>query len=297
MIRSRCRVSEGVILGWLGLCALLSIAVSAAIIWVLASEAAHFFRHVPVLDFLLGVDWAPLFAPPKYGVLPLVWGTLMISAGALLFAVPVGVAAALYLSEYAPRWFREAAKPLLELLAGIPTVVYGYFALTFVTPSVLQRLAPQTETFNLAAGAIVVGIMILPTICSLCDDAFRSVPRALREGAYALAATKLEVSTRVVVPAALSGVFAAVLLALGRAIGETMAVTLAAGLQPRLTLNPFEGAQTMTAYIVNVTKGDVPAGSIAYYSIFAVGLVLFLMTLVVNLIAARVLRKFREVYE
>ncbi|RME36957.1 MAG: phosphate ABC transporter permease subunit PstC, partial [Planctomycetota bacterium] len=209
----------------------------------------------------------------------------------------IGLITALYLSEYARRGVRDVVKPVLEILAGIPTVVYGYFALIFVTPYVLKPLHPQTDLYNAASAAIVVGIMIIPTVASLCDDAFRAVPRSLREAAYALSATRLEVAVRVVLPAGMSGVVAAILLAFARAIGETMAVTLAAGAMPRLTLNPFESIQTMTSYIVQVSLGDTPHGTIEYQTIFAVGMLLFLMTLTFNLVAQRVLRRFREVYE
>jgi phosphate transport system permease protein len=279
------------------LCALLSILTTLGIIWVLSSESVEFFRHVSPIKYLFGTRWAPLLEPTSFGVLPLINGTFMVAIGALVVAIPVGLATAIFLSEYAPPWFRQVAKPVLEVLAGVPTIVYGYFALMFITPSVLQPLLPQTEVFNAASAAIVVGIMIIPTICSLCDDAFRAVPSSLREGAYALSATKLEVSTRVVLPAALSGVVAAVLLALARAIGETMAVTLAAGMTPKMTVNPLESIQAMTAYIVQVSLGDTPAGTIEYQTIFAVGLTLFLITLSVNLVAQRVLRRFREAYE
>ena len=291
------RGKERVIQSWLLLCALISIVTTMAIIWVLASESLPFFRDVSPVDFLFGTRWAPLLEPRSFGVLPLVGGTAIIAIGALVVALPVGLAAAIYLSEYAPSSVRSVIKPVLEVLAGIPTVVYGYFALTFVTPHVIRPLFPEAEVFNAASGAIVVGIMIIPTISSLCDDAFRSVPRTLREAAYALSATKLEVSTRVVFPAALSGVIASVLLALARAIGETMAVTLAAGATPNLTWNPLESIQTMTAYIVQVSLGDTPAGTSVYHTIFAVGMLLFLITLAINVIAQRVFLRFREAYE
>ena len=291
------KTKEAAIHATLLFCALLSIVTTAGIIWVLASETFGFFREVSLIDYLFGTRWTPLLEPRSFGVLPLIGGTCLVAAGALIVAVPIGLATALFLSEYAPSWFRQIAKPVLEVLAGIPTIVYGYFALMFITPHVLQPLLPQTEIFNAASASIVVGIMIIPTICSLCDDALRAVPATLREGAYALSATKLEVSTRVVLPAALSGVVAAVLLALARAIGETMAVTLAAGMTPRLTLNPLESIQTMTSYIVQVSLGDTPAGTIEYQTIFAVGMTLFLITLMINLVAQRVLRRFREAYE
>lgn len=295
--RSILRAKEQAIHGGLLLCALLSILTTAGIIWVLTSESIAFFRHVSPSQFFLGTRWAPLLEPRGYGMLPLLAGTFLVAAGALLVALPVGLAAAIYLSEYAPTNVRQIAKPVLEILAGVPTVVYGYFALTFVTPVLLQRFLPQTEIFNAASAAIVVGIMIIPTICSLCDDAFRAVPQTLRHAAYALSATRLEVSTRIVLPAALSGVAASGLLALARAIGETMAVALAAGMTPKLTLNPFESIQTMTGYIVQVSLGDTPAGTVEYQTIFAVGMALFLITLAINLLAQQILGRFREVYE
>lgn len=288
---------EHVIYWALGLCALVSILTTAAIIFVLLKESLVFFREVAVTDFLFGTRWAPLLEPKSFGVLPLVCGTFLVAGGALLVAVPIGLSSAVFLSEYAPTWLRSILKPILEILAGIPTVVYGYFALTYVTPHILQRILPMTETFNAASAAIVVGVMIIPTIASLSDDAFRAVPRSLREGAYALSATRFEVSTRIILPAGMSGVVAAVLLGLARAIGETMAVALAAGLTPKLTLNPLVSIQTMTGYIVQVSTGDVPAGTAEYQTIFAVALLLFAITLTVNLIAQRVLKRFREVYE
>jgi phosphate transport system permease protein len=291
------KVREGGIHVLLLLCALVSVGTTLGIIYVLLSESVPFFRSVSLWNFFTGTRWTPLLEPRSYGILPLIAGTVQIAAGALVVAVPIGLSTAIYLSEYAPGWVRQVAKPFLEILAGVPTVVYGYFALVFITPEVLRRIFPQTEIYNAAAAAIVVGIMIVPTISSLCDDAFRAVPRSLREAAYALSATRLEVSTRVVLPAAMSGVVAAVLLALARAIGETMAVVIAAGMTPKLTLNPLESMQTMTAYIVQVSLGDTPSGTVEYYSIFAVGATLFAITLVINLIAQRVLRHFREVYE
>jgi len=293
----RRRWKEGGIHVWLLVCALVSVATTAGIIWVLTSESLRFFVHVSPLEFFLGIRWAPLLEPRSFGVLPLIAGTFLVAGGALIVALPVGLASAIYLSEYAPSRLRQILKPLLEILAGIPTVVYGYFAITFITPYIIKPLYPSTEIFNAASAAIVVGVMIIPTISSLCDDAFRAVPRSLREAGYALSATKLEVSTRIVLPAALSGVIASVLLALARAIGETMAVTLAAGMTPNLTLNPFVSVQTLTAYMVQVSQGDTPAGTVEYQTIFAVGFTLFLITLTINLIAQRVLARFREAYE
>ena len=291
------QAKERLIHSGLFLCAAVSVVTTAVIIWILVEESVGFFAEVSPLSFLFGTRWAPLLEPTSYGILPLMCGTLLVAGGALLVAVPVGVGSALFLSEYAPPWFRAAVKPILEILAGIPTIVYGFFAVMFITPSVIKPLFPDANTFNAASAAIVVGVMIIPTIASLCDDAFQAVPRTLREAAYALSATRLEVSTRVVLPAGLSGVTAAVLLAFARAIGETMAVSLAAGGTPKLTLNPLESIQTMTAYIVQVSLGDTPAGTIEYQTIFAVGLVLFAVTLTINLIAQRILARFRSAYE
>jgi phosphate transport system permease protein len=291
------RIRERAIHGALFVCALVSVATTVGIISVLAVESYRFFREVSPIDFLFGGRWAPLLEPKSFGVLPLVCGTFLVAGGALLVAVPIGLGSGLFLSEYAPSRLRGVIKPILEVLAGIPTVVYGYFAIVFVTPRIIQPLAPSTDIFNAASAAIVVGVMIIPTIASLCDDAFRAVPRSLREGAYALSATRLEVSTKVVLPAAMSGVVAAVILAFARAIGETMAVTLAAGAMPRLTINPLSSVQTMTSFIVQVSLGDTPHGTIEYQTIFAVGMLLFLITLSFNLVAQKVLRRFREAYE
>lgn len=277
-------------------CAVVSVITTISVIMILAVQTWGFFEQVSPAEFFFGTKWTPLFEPQSYGILPLLAGTLQIVVGSSLVAVPIGLASAIYLSEYAAPRTRNLVKPILEILAGIPTVVYGYFALTFVTP-LLQSIWPETRVFNGASAAIVVGIMILPMVASLCDDALRSVPASLREGAYSLGATSFEVTARVVVPAALSGIFAAFVLAVSRAIGETMAVTLAAGATPNLTLNPLESIQTMTAYIVQVSLGDTPAGTLAYKTLFAVGSVLFVITLTLNIIANRVMRHFREVYE
>jgi len=248
------------------------------------------------MEFLTGTRWSPLFADQHFGILPLLNGTLLIAFGAMLIALPVGLTSAIYLSEYASLNVRGVIKPMLEILAGIPTVVYGYFALTFVTP-IIRTLFPGTGIFNAASGAIVVGIMIIPMVASLSEDALNAVPQALREAAYGLGATKFEVSTKVVVPAALSGVMASFILAISRAIGETMAVTLAAGATPKMTLSFFESIQTMTAYIVQISLGETPHGTLEYSTIFAVGLVLFLITLGMNFLSQKVTRRFREVYE
>lgn len=276
------------------LCALVSIFTTIGIIAVLARESFTFFREVSISEFLFGTRWTPLIEPRSFGVLPLVVGTLMIVVGSGLVAIPVGLATAIYLTEYASDRTRNIVKPLLEVLAGIPTVVYGYFALTSVTP-LITKLLPATQVFNAASAALVVGIMILPMVASLCEDALGAVPRSLRQAGFALGATPFEVATQVVVPSALSGIMASFVLALSRAIGETMAVTLAAGATPSMTLNPLESIQTMTAYIVQVSLGDTPAGTIEYQTLFAVGALLFLITLGMNVLANRILRKFQMV--
>ena len=290
-------ITEHLIHLMLWCCALISVLTTAAIIYVLTSESAHFFKAVSPVDFFTGTQWSPLLDPQHFGVLPLICGTMLVAGGALLVAIPIGLGSAIYLSEYAPSNIRQMGKAILDILAGVPTVVYGYFALTFITPCILKPLFPDAQVFNAASAAIVVGVMIIPTICSLSYDAFQAVPLTLREAAYALSATKYEVSTRVVFPAALSGVGAAILLALARAIGETMAVALAAGMSPNLTFNPLESIQTMTGYIVQVSLGDTPAGTIEYQTIFAVGLTLFAITFGINVFATRIVARFREVYE
>jgi len=293
--RSRRWYEEG-IKGIMFLCALLSVVVTLGIIFVLAKEAVTFVSAVPLPEFLFGTRWTPLLQPRSFGVLPLVGGTFLIVLGSALIGIPVGLASAVFLSEYASEGVRSVVKPVLEILAGIPTVVYGYFALTFITP-LMRTFLPDTNIFNAGSASIVVGIMILPMVASLCDDALRAVPDSLRQGAYALGATHLEVSTRVVIPGALSGIVASFVLALSRAVGETMAVTIAAGATPKLTLSFLESIQTMTAYIVQVSLGDTPAGTVEYQTIFAVGALLFCITLTANLLAIRILRRFREVYE
>lgn len=287
---------EELIRSALFLCAFLSILTTLSIIAILAWEAYSFFREVRVSDFIWGTQWTPLLEPRSFGVLPLVAGTFQIVVGASLIAIPVGLASAIYLAEFASARVRRVLKPVLEILAGIPTVVYGYFALTFVTP-LISSIFPSTQIFNAASASIVVGIMVLPMTASLCDDALRAVPESLRQGAFALGATQFEVILRVVLPAALSGVMASFVLAASRAIGETMAVTLAAGATPKMTLDPLQSIQTMTAYIVQVSLGDTPVGTVEYQTIFAVAALLFTITLGMNIIAHRVLARFREVYE
>jgi phosphate transport system permease protein len=288
--------SEALIRAILLLFALVSILTTAGIVAVLLQETVLFFREVSIVEFFTETRWTPLFASKKFGVLPLVNGTILVATGAMVIAVPLGLLSAIYLSEYAGERARKVLKPLLEILAGIPTVVYGYFALTFVTP-LLQRVWPETQAFNALSASIVMGFMILPLVASLAEDAMSAVPQSLRQAAYALGATRLEVTLRTVVPAALSGISAAFILAVSRAVGETMIVAIAAGQQPKLTLNPLQSIETMTAYIVQVSLGDTPQQSLAYKTIFAVGMLLFLMTLVMNLISHWITRRYREVYE
>jgi phosphate transport system permease protein len=276
-------------------CALLSVGTTVGIIVVLAVETVAFFREVPIVDFLFGTEWTPLFATPRFGVLPLVAGTILVSSIAMIVSLPMGLLSAIYLSEYADSRLRRSVKPVLEILAGVPTVVYGYFALLFVTP-VLQRFIPDLAGFNALGPGIVMGIMILPLVSSLAEDAMQAVPRGLREGSYALGATRMQTSLRVVVPAALSGITAAFILAASRAIGETMIVAIAAGQQPRLTWNPLVPIETMTAYIVQVSMGDTPQGTLEYRTIFAVGALLFLSTFVLNLASAWLRERFRQEY-
>ena len=277
------------------LCAFLSIGTTAGIIVVLAVETFAFLREVPLTEFLFGTEWTPLFAMPRFGVLPLVTGTILVSSIAMIVALPMGLLSAIYLSEYARPGIRRAVKPVLEILAGVPTVVYGYFALLFVTP-LLQRFIPGLAGFNALGPGIVMGIMILPLVSSLSEDAMQGVPRGLREGSYALGATKMQTSLRVVLPAAFSGITAAFILAASRTIGETMIVAIAAGQQPRLTWNPMVPVETMTAYIVQVSLGDTPQGTLEYRTIFAVGMLLFLGTFVLNLISAWLRERYREEY-
>ena len=277
-------------------CATLSIFTTVGIVSVLLFEALLFFQEVSLLEFFGSTKWTPLFASKHFGIWPLIMGTMLTSVGAMFIALPMGLLSAIYLAEYAPDRVRRIIKPVLEVLAGIPTVVYGYFALLFVTP-ILRGISDDVSVFNGMSASIVMGIMILPMVSSLSEDAMQSVPRSLREGAYALGATKVEVATKVVVPAALSGIVAAFILAMSRAIGETMIVTIAAGQNPTFTLNPFVPIETMTAYIVQVSMGDTPNGTLEFKTIFAVGLSLFVITLVMNLLSQYFVRRFREVYD
>jgi len=287
---------ESVIVSLLFAAALVSIATTLGIIYTLALETFHFFQRVSIVDFLTDTQWTPLFTEKHFGIWPLLTATLIVSAIAMVVAVPLGLLAAIGLAEYASPRVAAIVKPILEILAGVPTVVYGYFALLFVTP-LLQRFLPQLEVFNALSAGLVMGIMILPLVASLSEDAMRAVPQSLREGAYALGATKLEVVWRVVVPSSLSGIVAAFILAVSRAIGETMIVAIAAGQVPRFTFNPLVAMETMTAYIVQVSLGDTPHGTLEYQTIFAVGTTLFVITMALNLLSYRFLKRFREVYE
>ena len=290
--RRRHQEVEGAIFKGLFLtCALVSILTTIGIVVALVSQAWGFFMEVTVWDFLRGTQWTPILKPRSYGVLPLVSGTLLVTTLAAIVAVPIGLATAIYLSEYAPDNLRRILKPVLEVLAGIPTIVYGYFALTFVTP-LIQKVLPDMIVFNALSAGLVMGLMIIPMVSSLSEDAMIAVPRSLRQAAYALGATRLEVSLRVVVPAALSGIVAAVILGISRAIGETMLVTIAAGATPNMTWNPLESIQTMTAYIVQLSLGETPHGSLEYNTIFAVGLLLFAITLTMNVFGHWIVRRW-----
>lgn len=289
------RTSEWLIERALFLCAAVSVATTIGIVVVLAVESVAFLREVSIVEFLTGTEWTPLFANRKFGVLPLVAGTLLVAGIAMVVALPMGLLSAIYLSEYAPESVRRIVKPILEVLAGVPTVVYGYFALMFVTP-LLQTWFPSISGFNALSPGIVMGIMILPLVSSMSEDAMRAVPRGLREGAYALGATRMQTALQVVVPAALSGVTAAFILAVSRAVGETMIVAIAAGQQPRLTANPLVPIEPMTSYIVQVSLGDTPQGTLEYRTIFAVGMLLFLTTFSLNLISTWLRERFREEY-
>jgi phosphate transport system permease protein len=292
----RRRLGEGVIRGALAACALVSVATTVGIVVALLEPAVEFFREVAVFDYLTGTDWAPLFEPQRFGVLPLVAGTLSVTLWACLVAMPFGLGAAIYLSEYARPRMRKVLKPALEILAGIPTVVFGYFALTFVTP-LLRDVGLDAEIFNALSAGLVIGVMLIPTVASLSEDAMSAVPQSLRDGAFGLGASKLQVSTRIVVPAAISGIVASFVLAISRAVGETMIVLIAAGQQPTLTFDPLRAVETMTAFVAATGQGDVPVGSTEYRTIFAVGLTLFVATFVMNIFSIRLVRRYREVYE
>jgi phosphate transport system permease protein len=297
--RSMRNAREWGIAGLLFSAAALSVLVTAGIVFVLLFESAQFFRHVSIVEFLTGTVWTPSFANPKFGILPLVCGTLLTTGVALAVALPVGTVVAIYLSEFAPFAVREILKPMLELLSAVPTVVYGYFAIGFVAPmlqKVFGLVGYDLPTFSVLSAGIVMGIMIIPYVSSLSEDAMRSVPMLLREGSYALGANKIRTALAVVFPSALSGIGAAYILGISRAIGETMIVAIAAGMQPKVTLNPAEPAATMTAFIVQVSLGDAAQSSIEYQSIFAVGLMLFLMTLTFNILGYILRRRYHQAY-
>jgi phosphate transport system permease protein len=285
------RAIEAVLL----LAALVSVFTTVGIVYVLVKESVVFFQHVSIVDFFTDTQWTPLFDDAHFGIMVLLSGTLTSSLVALAIAIPLGTIIAIYLSEFAPFRLREIAKPFLELLGGVPTIVYGYFALLFVTP-LLQKLYPELPGFNLLAAGLVMGIMIIPYVASISEDAMRAVPMSLREGSYAMGATRLQTALRVVFPAAFSGVAAAYILGISRAVGETMILAVAAGMQPNLTFNPLEPAATITAYIVQVALGDLPHGSVGYQTIFAAGLTLMAITLVFNIAGHLLRRRFRESY-
>jgi phosphate transport system permease protein len=289
------KIKERVIERILLLSALSSIFITGSIVFILFYEAFGFFKDVPIFEFLTGKQWTPLFAQPKFGILPLVTGTLLVTGIAVLVALPIGIIVAVYLSEYAPFKIKEVAKPILELLAAVPTVVYGYFALLFLTP-ILQRFIHTLSGFNALSPGIIMGIMIIPYVSSVSEDAMKAVPMHIREGSYAMGATKFQTAFKVVIPSAFSGIAAAFIIGISRAIGETMVVAIAAGMMPNLTLNPVEPIQTLTAYIVGVSLGDVPHGTLEYKTIFAAGITLFLMTLFLNILGFWFRRRVREVY-
>jgi phosphate transport system permease protein len=293
---SRVRYGELLVKGLLGLCALVSVATTIGIVLALFLPAYEFFQDVSIVEFLTGTEWAPLFEPALFGVVPLLVGTLSVTIWAVVVAIPLGLGAGIYLSEYASRRLRNVLKPLLETLAGIPTIVYGYFALTFFTP-LLRDVGIDVDIFNALSAGLVMGVMIIPTVASLSEDAMNAVPQDLRAGAYALGASRMKVSLRVVVPAAVSGIVASFVLGISRAVGETMIVLVAAGQQPNLTFDPRAAVETISAFIAATGAGDVPTGSLEYKTIFAAGATLFVMTLILNVIAIRLVRRFREVYE
>ena len=297
--RRRRQYIEQSLISWLlRATALISVLTTIGIVLILVVQSYGFFTEVSIWDFVTGREWSPLFSPQKFGALPLVSGTLLVAAIAGIVSLTFGLGAAIFLSEYAPEGLRRVLKPVLEVLAGIPTVVYGYFALTFITP-ILQNVfgSDRVIIFNALSAGIVMGLMIMPMVSTLSEDAMVAVPRSLRDAAYALGATRFEVATKVVIPSALSGIVASFILAVSRAIGETMIVKIAAGATPNLTLNPLESIQAMTAYIVQVSLGETSQGSLEYQTIFAVGLLLFVMTLAMNIVGRWVISRFRQVYE
>ena len=280
----------------LAACAYVSVLTTFGIVFVLLFETINFFREVSIVEFFTSTTWSAAFANPQFGILVLASGTLLTTLIAIAVALPVGLLAAIFLSEYASPGLRRWLKPALEILAGVPTIVYGYFALTFVTPLLRETIFPNMTIFNALSAGLVMGVMIIPTIASMSEDAIHAVPRSLREGAYALGATQRETATRIVLPAALSGIVAATILGISRAVGETMIVAVAAGNLAQLATNPLESVQTMTAFIVQVASGDTPTGSLTYNTIFAVGSTLFVMTLILNIVSYVFVRRFREAY-
>ncbi len=295
-LKGRRRPKERAIRAFLAACGILSIATTAGIVATLGFETFEFFREVSIVDFFTDTKWSALIKPYHYGILPLISGTLMIAVLSAIVGVPLGVGTALYLSEYASPKVKGRLKPVLEIMSGLPTVVLGYFALTFVTKQVLKPLFPGIESYNALSGGLVVGVMIVPIIASVSEDAMSAVPRALREGAYGLGASKMVVGMRVVIPAALSGIMAAIILGTSRAVGETMIVTIATGSRPELCFNPLESCQAMTGYIAQAAFGDVGRGGTVYNSIFAVGAVLFAITLSLNILSQRLVRRYRQAY-
>jgi phosphate transport system permease protein len=289
------KIKERIIETALFLSALSSVFITVGIVVVLSYESFGFFKEVPLIEFLTGKEWTPLFAEPKFGILPLVSGTLLTTAIALIVALPLGLTVTVYLSEYAPHRVREVIKPILELLAAVPTVVYGYFALLFLTP-ILQKFIPDLSGFNALSPGVIMGIMIIPYVSSVSEDAMKAVPMHIREGSYAMGATKLQTAFKVVIPSAFSGIAAAFIIGISRAIGETMVVAIAAGGMPNLTANPLEPVQTLTAYIVQVSLGDAPHGTVEYKTIFAAGITLFFMTLGFNILGFWLRKRIREVY-
>lgn len=290
------KTGEKIVIIILWLCTSITVLTTALIIWILVSQSFTFFQHVSITDFLTDLEWSPLFSIKNYGILPLLTGTLLCTGIAIVVALPLGVTIAIYLSEYAPDRLRNILKPLLEILAAIPTVVYGFFALTVVTPF-LRGIFPELNTFNALSAGLVMGIMIIPLISSLCEDAIRAVPTSIREASYSLGSTVFQTSFKVLLPAAASGIIISTILAISRAIGETMIVTIAAGQQPNLTLNPLHTVETITSYIVQVSMGDIPQGSIEFQTIFAAGLTLFIFTFILNNISHFFRRKYQEKYD
>lgn len=291
----RMKLSDSIAKNIFLFCAIITLFTTIGIILSLSIDSIGFFSKVSVVEFLTGTEWTPLFNDPHFGILPLITGTLTITLGAAIIAIPIGLLSAIYLSEYAPVLVRKILKPMLEILAGIPSIVYGFFALTYITPQ-LKLFIPNVEVFNALSASIAVGIMTIPLVSSLSEDALRAVPDSLRHGALALGATKLEMTVKVVLRAAISGIAASFVLAVSRAIGETMIVTIAAGASPNFTLDPRQSVQTMTAFIVQISQGDLPHGTVGYYSLYAVGLVLFILTLGLNILSHYIVKKYREEY-